>query len=174
VFANVVSMCIIVATGAAIGGSGRLGSASQAARALEPVVGHAAETLFAIGLLGASALAAAVVPLSTSYAIAEAVGAERSVSRRMGEAKLFVGLFTAQVALGAAFALLPGNLITLLLDMQVLNGLITPVLLAFIVVLAGRRRVLGEYANGRWYHRLAATIVVLVGALALVVAVQSL
>ncbi len=86
IFANLISMSIIIATAAAIGGSGALQSADQAARALQPVVGSGAKVLFAVGLLGASALAAAVVPLSTAYGLAEAVGAERSVSRRFRDA----------------------------------------------------------------------------------------
>jgi len=174
VFANVISMCIIIATAAAIGGSGPLTSASQAALALEPVVGASATTLFAIGLLGASALAAAVVPLSTSYAVAEAIGAERSVSRRPRDAKVFVGLFTAQIVVGAAVALVPGNLIGLLLNMQVLNGVISPVLLTFILVLAGRRRLMGDHVNRPWFHRLATVCVVTVGVLAAIVTVQAL
>ena len=75
--------------------------------------------LVAIGLLGASCLAAAVVPLSTSYAISEAVGVERSVSSRFRDAPLFLGLFTGQVIIGALIALLPGNLISLLINTQV-------------------------------------------------------
>jgi NRAMP (natural resistance-associated macrophage protein)-like metal ion transporter len=81
VFANIISMAIIIATAAAIGGTGPLESAKEAAQALEPVAGASAEILFGIGLLGASALAAAVVPLATSYAVAEALGVERSVSK---------------------------------------------------------------------------------------------
>ena len=100
-------MSIIIATAAAIGGTGPLTSAADAAKALEPVAGAAAKTLFAIGLLGASLLAAAVVPLATSYALAEAVGVERSVSRRFRDAKLFLGLFTAQIVVGAGIALCP-------------------------------------------------------------------
>jgi hypothetical protein len=123
-FASVISISIIVATASAIGGSGPLGSASDAAEALRPVAGSAAVTLFAVGLLGASLLAAAVVPLATSYALAEAVGVERSVSRRFRDAKLFLGLFTAQLAIGSLIALAPGSLIRLLLGTQVLNGLV--------------------------------------------------
>ena len=91
IFANLISMAIIVATAAAIGGSGALASAKQAATALKPVAGPAATALFGAGLLGASALAAAVVPLATAYALAKAVGVERSVSRRFSEAPLFLG-----------------------------------------------------------------------------------
>jgi Mn2+/Fe2+ NRAMP family transporter len=173
IFANVISMCIIIATAAAIGGHGPLGSADQAARALEPVAGAGAATLFAVGLLGASALAAAIVPLSTAYGLAEAVGAERSVSRRLSEAKLFLGLFTAQVALGAGVALIPGNLITLLLNTQILNGIITPVILTFILILANRRSVLGDAVNSPRFRAVATVSVIGVGALALVVVLQT-
>jgi len=169
VFANLIAMSIIIATAAAIGGTGKLQSADQAAKALEPVAGSSATALFAIGLLGASALAAAVVPLSTAYGIAEAVGAERSVSRRFSEAPLFLGLFTVLVFGGAAVALLPGNLIQLLLSMQILNGIITPVILVFILVLANRRSLLGDAVNGRRFNVVAIICVTVVGLLAITV-----
>ena len=173
VFANVVSMAIIIATAAAIGGTGPLSSAKEAAEALEPVAGSGAQILFGIGLLGASALAAAVVPLATSYAVAEAIGVERSVSRTFREAPLFLGLFTALIVIGSAVALVPGNLIDLLINMQVLNGLITPIILLFILLLANRRSVLGDAANGPRLRVLATVIVVVVAVLAAVVLVQT-
>jgi len=169
VLANVVSMAIIVATAAAIGGSGPLGSAKDAAKALGPVAGSGATVLFGAGLLGASALAAAVVPLATAYALAEAVGVERSVSRRFSEAPLFLGLFSLQVAVGAAVALAPGNLINLLINTQILNGLVTPIILVFILILANRRAVLGDAVNGRWFRKVAALCIVVVAILAAVV-----
>jgi Mn2+/Fe2+ NRAMP family transporter len=147
VAAQVVSICIIIATAAAIGGTGALASAEDAAKALEPVVGSGAKVLFGIGLLGASALAAAVVPLSTAYALSEAVGVERSVSRSFREAPAFLGLFTGQILIGAAFALAPGNLIKLLINTQVLNGLIAPIFLVFLLIQASRRSVLGDHDN---------------------------
>lgn len=159
VFACVISVTIIIATGAAIGGRGPLNSAKEAAQALRPVAGNGAEILFAVGLLGASALAGAVVPLSSSYAIGEAIGVERSVSRRFREAPLFLGLFTLQIVLGAAIAMTPVNLISLLIGTQVLQGIVTPVLLIFILILANRRDVLGKAAN-RPAFRIAATIAV--------------
>ena len=173
IFASVISMAIIIATAAAIGGTGKLGSAGDAARALEPVAGSAAKTLFAIGLLGASLLAAAVVPLATSYALAEAIGVERSVSRRFRDAKVFLGLFTIQIIVGAAIALAPGNLIHLLLNMQFLNGLITPILLTFILVLANRRRLMGPNTNTPRFRALATICIVAVAILAAIVAIQT-
>ena len=98
IFGDIISMFIIIATAATIGHLAQpLTSAKEAAQALKPVAGRFAEQLFAIGLLGASALAGAVVPLSTAYAISEAVGVERSVSRSFAEAPLFLSLFTGQV-----------------------------------------------------------------------------
>ena len=173
VFANIISMAIIVATAAAIGGTGPLESAKEAAQALEPVAGSAAEGLFGIGLLGASALAAAVVPLATSYAVAEAVGVERSVSKTFREAPLFMGLFTALIVIGASVALLPGNLISLLINMQVINGLITPIILIFILILANRRAVLGNAANGPRFRVAALVCVIVIAVLAAVVLVQT-
>lgn len=173
IFANIVSMAIIIATATAIGGTGPLSSAKEAAEALEPVAGSGAQILFGIGLLGASALAAAVVPLATSYAVAEAIGVERSVSRTFREAPLFMGLFTALILIGSAVALVPGNLIDLLINMQVLNGLITPIVLLFILLLANRRSVLGDAANGPRLRALATVIVVVIAVLAVVVLVQT-
>lgn len=173
VFSNIIAMAIIIATGAAVGGSGPLQSAKQAARALRPVVGPGAEKLFGVGLFGASALAAAVVPLSTAYALAEAVGAERSVSRKFSEARLFLGLFTAQVAFGALIALKPGNLLSLLIGTQVLNGLITPIILVFILILCNRRRLLGEAVNGPVFRAIAFVCIAAVGALSMVVFAQT-
>jgi Mn2+/Fe2+ NRAMP family transporter len=179
IFGDLISIFIIIATAAAFAGHPNLAghplaSAGAAAKALRPVAGSGAADLFAIGLLGASVLAAAVVPLATAYALAEALGVERSVSVNFRQAPLFNGLFTALLAFGAVVALFPGNLISLLVNMQVLNGIITPVVLVFILILANRRSVLGDAANGRIYRAVAAVIVAVVGVLALVVLVQTL
>jgi Mn2+/Fe2+ NRAMP family transporter len=150
-----------------------LSGAKEAAQALEPVVGSAAEALFGIGLLGASALAAVVVPLATAYGVAEAVGTERSVSRTFAEAPLFLGLFTGQVVIGAAVALAPGNLIDLLINTQVLNGLVAPVVLTFVLILAGRRSVLGDAVNGPVLKVVSTIAVAVISILALIVFVQN-
>ncbi len=171
VFATIISLAIIVATGAAIGGHGVLQSATEAADALRPVAGSEATVLFGLGLLGASALAAAVVPLSTAYAVAEAIGVERSVSRSFRAAPLFLGLFSAQVLIGVTVTLLPINPITLLIGTQVVEGIVTPVTLAFIVILANRKSVLGEHANGPVLRLVSGVVTVVVAAMALVLVV---
>ena len=120
-------------------------------------------TSSAWGCSGASALAAAVVPLSTSYAMAETVGVERSVSKTFREAPLFLGLFTAQIVIGAGVVLIPGNLFTLIINTQVLEGVITPITLVFLLVLANRRSLLGAAANGRLARSVGLVTVVVVG-----------
>ena len=133
----------------------------------------AAPALFGLGLLGASLLAASVVPLSTSYAIADAAGAPRSVSASFRQAPLFYGLFTLQIVVGAGVALAPGNLVALVVNAQVLNGIITPMLLTYVLILANRKHVLGTAANGRIFKVVATLCVAVVGVLSFVVLVQT-
>ena len=86
---------------------------------------------------------------------------------------LFNGLFTGQIILGSLIALAPGNLVDLLLNMQVLNGVITPIVLAFILVLANRRSVLGDATNPTWFRLLATACIGAVAVMALVFVVQT-
>jgi Mn2+/Fe2+ NRAMP family transporter len=173
IFACLISVFIIIATAAAIKTRAPLASASQAALALKPVAGPLATELFAIGLLGASALAAAIVPLSAAYAVSEAMGSERSVSKSFKEAPIFLGLFTAQIIIGASIALLPGNLISTLINAQVLNGIITPLLLVYILILANKKSLLGHAANGTIFRTVATACVAIVSVLAVVVLAQT-
>src|SRR5262244_1985675 len=173
VFACFVSVTIIIATAAAIGGTGPLTSAAEGAQALRPVAGAGAEALFALGLIGASALAGAVVPLSSAYAISEAVGVERSVSRRFTEARLFLGLFTVQVIIGASLALTHINLIQLLIGTQVLQGIVTPVILIYILILTNRRSVLGKAANKPAFRVVASICVTGISAMSLTLLIST-
>lgn len=126
-------------------------SAADAAKALVPLAGAQAGLLFGVGLLGASLLAATVMPLSTSYAICEAFGWESGISKNFREAPVFMGLFTLLlVAGGIVVVLFPQQLlIQLILASQAINGLLLPVVLAFILMLASDRRIMGGSANGR-------------------------
>lgn len=168
IFAGFIFLSILITTATVLGDTGQpLSSATQAAKALEPVAGAGAETLFAIGLFGASMLAAAIVPLSTAYGLAEAVGAERSVSRRFREAPLFLGMFAIQIVIGAAVALIPVNLIDLLIGMQILNGFITPIILGFLFMLTNRPSAVGVAVNGPRFKMFAFVCVVAVSVLAI-------
>jgi Mn2+/Fe2+ NRAMP family transporter len=113
------------------------------------------------------------VPLSTSYAIADAVGAPRSVSAKLRQAPLFYGMFTLQIVIGAVVALAPGNLVGLVVNAQVLNGVITPLLLTYILMLANRSTVLGPAKNGPIFKAVATVCVAVVGLLSFVVLIQT-
>ncbi len=124
-------------------------SAEEAARALVPLAGPAAGLLFGMGLFGASTLAATIMPLSTAYAVTEAFGWESGISKRFSEAPMFMGLFTFLLAVGAALvALTDFPLVPLILVSQNVNGLLLPIVLFFILRLAGNRELMGAHANG--------------------------
>src|ERR1043165_1546127 len=155
IFSNLMSIFMIIATAATLYviRPRDIDTAADAARALEPVVGSAASTLFGIGLLGASLLAGAVLPLATSFAICEAFGLPKGVSLDFRRARVFFGLFTGLIVVGAAVALIPNiPLIQLLLWVQVLNGALLPIILVFILLLVNDRLLVGELKNTRFYN----------------------
>src|SRR3990172_4947768 len=170
-----IAAAIIVCTAATLFVAGvNIETAADAARALEPIAGSFAAALFARGLLGASLLAAGVLPLATSFSITEAFGFENGVSFSWEDAPIFYSLFTLLVAGGAAVTLIPGiPLIQLLVFVYVINGVLLPVLLVFVVRLAGDRELLGEHRNGPLYNAIAWATVLGVGALALVMVVTT-
>ncbi len=173
VFANLIAGFIIVCTGATLFIHHiSIATADDAAKALAPLVGPYAKDVFGLGLFGASMLAAAVLPLATSYSLTEAFGLERGVDKRLGEAPVFWGLFTALIALGAVVgALIPrGAVVQLLLVVQVVNGVLLPVLLIFIIRLVNNPEVMGRHTNGRAYNAVAwVTVVAVAGLSALMV-----
>ena len=176
VFAILVAIFIIIATAATLytaavssGGQGvQINSAEEAARALEPLAGAYARTLFGVGIFGASMLAAAVLPLATALSVCEAFGWERGVSLDLGEAPIFYGLLTFMIGGGALVALIPGvPIIRLLIVVQVINGLVLPILLVLISRIASNRTVMGRYANGPVYRAVAWLITGIMASLAL-------
>ena len=142
---------ILIVAGAVLHPAGiHVNAAADAAQALGPLAGQQAQLLFGVGLFGASLLAATVMPLSTSYAICEAFGWESGISKNFREAPVFMGLFTLLVVVGALIVLSPSvPLIPLILVSQNVNGLLLPIVLVFILKLAGDRRIMGDQVNGR-------------------------
>lgn len=172
IFGDLIAFFIIVATGTTLFPAGiHIESAQDAAQALTPIAGPYAEVLFAVGLIGASLLAAGVVPLATAYAICEAFGFERGISHGFAQAPVFLGIYTGMIVIGAVIVLIPGApLIDILILSQFLDGLLLPVLLIALIGLSNRKRVLGEYVNGRGFNLIAwATTVVLTLLSALVI-----
>ena len=163
IFANLVASFIIIATGATlfVHGDHTGNNAADAARALEPFAGRFAEALFAVGLLGASLLAAAILPVTAAYVIAETFGFEKGISHRPREAPVFVGVITTLIVIGTLVAITPHvPVIKLLIGVQVVNGVLLPITLFFVWRLASNRELMGEYANGRTFNVLAGATVI--------------
>ncbi|HEY66853.1 MAG TPA: divalent metal cation transporter [Thermoflexia bacterium] len=156
-FGNIISAFVVICTAATLFVHGiQVETAEQAALALAPLAGPWAKYLFSVGLLGASLLAASVLPLSTTYAMCEAFGWERGTDNRPREAPVFYGLYTAVVVLGAALVLLPGvPLFPLMWLSQTLNAILLPVLLVLMLRLANDRHLMGEHRNSRVTNVLA-------------------
>jgi NRAMP (natural resistance-associated macrophage protein)-like metal ion transporter len=157
IFSNLMSISMIIATAATLHvvGKTEIGTAADAARALEPVAGKASGILFGVGLLGASLLAAAVLPLATSYAISETYGFPKGVNLDYRRAKTFFSLFTGLIVIGAVAALIPNlPMIQLLVGVQALNGVLLPVILFFVLRLINDERLTGGLKNTVTYNAL--------------------
>jgi NRAMP (natural resistance-associated macrophage protein)-like metal ion transporter len=180
-FAVAVAVFIVITTaftlhlgGFAGQGLSSTNGAQDAASALAPLAGAHAEQLFAIGLLGASLLAAAVLPLSTAFVVCEAFGAERSVQAGFNEAPLFFTLFVGLLAVGAGIMLIPGVPISgVAIGTQVLDGILLPVLLVFVIMLANDRRLLGRRRNGPIYNVIAVGLAAVLSLLTLFLVVTT-
>ncbi len=177
VFADVIAAFIIIATGATlfVHGIHTIDSAPQAATALEPFAGQYAEMLFGIGLLGASLLAAAILPIATSYVVSESLGFEKGMSHSAREAPVFVGLITTMIVVSTVVAIIPGiPVISLLVGVQVVNGLLLPVNLFFIWRLARNRELMGDLRSGRGLNTAAGLTVLATSSLSLILVAVTL
>lgn len=152
IISNAISIFIIVAAGATLHAAGKtdLQTAADAAQALKPVAGPQAELLFTIGIIGASLMAAAVLPLVTSFAVTEAFGFPKGVNLDFRRGRVFLGVFCGLIVVAAAIALLAPSdaVIQVLVYIQLLNGVLMPVMLCFMLLLANDRRIMGSLKNG--------------------------
>jgi NRAMP (natural resistance-associated macrophage protein)-like metal ion transporter len=176
VLTGVIGLFVVVACAATLHAQGiEVDDASDAARALEPLAGNAASTLFGLGFLGAALLAAAIVPLSTAYSISEALGRRTGLDQSFSEEPTFYLAFGAVTAVAAAIVLIPGApLIELLFLTQALNAVLLLVLLPFIRSLAKDRELMGENALGRFDRVATALALAVVAASVLALGVLAL
>jgi Mn2+/Fe2+ NRAMP family transporter len=159
----VVAFFIIVACAAAIWSHGarEITSAADAAKALRPF-GEYAYLLFSAGLLNASLFAASILPLSTAYSVCEGLGFESGVNKRFREAPVFYWLYTGLIVVGAAVVLFPGfPLVRMILFSQVVNGVLLPLVLVFMIRLVNNSELMHEWTNPRFYNVVAWTAVLL-------------
>jgi Mn2+/Fe2+ NRAMP family transporter len=171
-FTDFVAFFIIVAAAKMIydvnGGPVIIHDAREAAAALKPVARGYATALFAVGLFGASLLAAAVLPLSTAYTYSEAFGWEKTISRRFIEAPIFYSIFTFSILFGVTVVLLPNvHLVNAMINAQAVSGILLPVILIFMLKLINRKDVMGQYTNSRIYNVVVWTMAIVLIAMTL-------
>ncbi|MGQ9634879.1 MAG: Nramp family divalent metal transporter [Bryobacteraceae bacterium] len=161
IITDVVAFFIVVACAATIhkAGLGALEDPAEAAVALRPFAGEFASFLFGLGLVNASVLSAAILPLATAYNICEGLGFESGVDKSFGEAKVFYTLYTGLIVLGAGAVLIPGMpLLKVILLSQVANGILLPFVLIFMLILVNRRDLMGAMRNRRAGNVIAGTL----------------
>jgi len=157
VFTDAIDFFIVVACAATLWKSGIVvQTAQEAARALEPVAGRAAELLFGFGLLNVSILGAAILPLTTAYAICEAFGFESGLDKQWGDAPAFNGILTAFLIVPALVAIVPGlPLVKVMFLSQDVNGVLLPIILIYVLKIINDPKVMGDHVNGRVYNVVA-------------------
>jgi len=163
---NIVALFIIVACAATIHVHGiKIETAKEAALALGPLAGKWAQWLFALGLLNASLFSASILPLATSYYVCEAFGFEAGVNRSWKEAPVFYWLFTLLIVIGAAVILIPNMpLILVMFWSQVVNGVLLPFVLIFMLILINNKDLMGAYVNNRTFNIISwVTVVIMIG-----------
>jgi len=160
---NLVAVFIVICCAATLHVYGiKVDTAKEAALGLTPLAGKWASTLFAIGLLNASLFSASILPLSTAYFICEAFGIEAGIDKSWGEAPEFYWLYTILIIVGAGFILIPKiNLILVMFWSQVINGVMLPFVLIFMLLLINNRDLMGEYVN-RWGYNLISWVIVVI------------
>jgi len=151
VLTNIISFFIIITTAETLFKHGiHIETASEAALALKPLIGDFAQELFAFGLLAASMLGAFILPVATSYALCEAFGFEGGFDRSWKEARTFYSIILIVLIIGALPVLIPRvSLIKIMLGSQVLNGILLPIILIYLMRIMNNKRIMGKYVNSR-------------------------
>jgi Mn2+/Fe2+ NRAMP family transporter len=166
-FAAVVAWFIIVACAATLHTAGRteIRDAADAAQALRPLAGEYAYLLFAAGLFNASLFAASVLPISTSYTVCEGLGFESGLDKKFHEAPAFYWLYTLLIVTGAGVLLIPSlPLAHIIVLSQVVNGVVLPFVLVFMLMLTNDQELMGEHVNSRTFNVIAwLTVAVMIG-----------
>src|SRR5262245_58238746 len=155
VFAAVVAWFIVVACAATLHHAGKyhITTGAEAAEALRPLAGEYAYLLFAAGLFNASLFAACILPISTAYAVCEGLGLESGLDKRFEEAPAFYWLYTVLIVFGAGVVLVPSfPLFRVMVLSQVVNGVLLPFVLVFVILLINDAELMGKYTNSKWYN----------------------
>ena len=166
VIAQIVAFFIILVCAETLFKNGiHIETAKDAALALKPLAGKYCTYLFAFGLVNASLLAASVLPLSTTYLICEGLGWEVGIDKKFVEAPQFYGFYSLMIFLGAGIILYPGiPLIRIMYLSQVINGMVLPFILIFMLLLINDKKLMVGHTNGPLFNTITwVTTLVMIG-----------
>ena len=167
IFTDVVAWFIIVACAATLYTHGiqNIADPADAAGAMKPLAGDYAFILFAAGLFNASLFAASILPLSTAYTVCEGLGLESGLDKHFNEAPFFYWFYTSLIVLGAAVVLIPNfPLVKVIILSQVLNGVLLPIVIIFMLILINKHDLMGKYTNSHWFNGISwLTAVIVIG-----------
>jgi len=166
-FTDIVGWFIVVACAATLfaHGAGPINEAADAASAMLPMAGQYAFILFAAGLFNASLFSASILPLSTAYTVCEGLGVESGLDKKWKDAPFFYWFYTLLIACGAALVLTPNfPYVKVIILSQVLNGVLLPVVMIFMLRLINKHELMGKYTNAAWFNWIAyATAAIVIG-----------
>jgi len=165
-FTDIVAWFIVVACAATLFAHGihQIRDAADAAQALRPLAGEYAYILFAAGLFNASLFAASILPISTAYTVCEGLGFESGLDHKFSDAKVFYWLYTLLLIAGGGVILLPNiPLVKISILSQVVNGIVLPFVLIFMLLLINKSELMGKHVNGTWFNVIAwATTIIMI------------
>jgi Mn2+/Fe2+ NRAMP family transporter len=176
-FTDIVAWFIVVVCAATLYAHGmrNITVPADAAEAMKPIADRYAYILFAVGLFNASFFAASILPLSTAYTVCEGLGFESGLDRSFKQAPFFYWLYTLLIAAGAAVVLIPRfPMMQVSILSQVLNGVLLPFVLFFMLKLINKKELMGKYTNTRWFNAVAWATTIIVVSLSLVMVWQGL
>ncbi len=150
-----------------VNGITNIETAADAARALEPLAGHFATLLFAIGIIGTGLLAIPVLAGSTAYAISESFGWREGLYRKYKTAHAFYGVIAISIVIGILLNFIGIDPIKALLYSAIANGIVAPVILIFIVKISSSKKIMGEFKNSLIIRILGWTATILMGVTAI-------
>jgi Mn2+/Fe2+ NRAMP family transporter len=146
-FSNLIALAIILAAAATLHQQGitQINTAAEAAEALRPIAGQFAFALFALGIIGTGLLAVPVLAGSAAFAVSETRGWRHGLEYKPQQALRFYAIIVAATMAGVAIDFLHINPIRALFWSAVLNGVVAVPLMAAMMILVGRRKIMGRF-----------------------------
>lgn len=152
VYSNMAALFMIICGAMVIQKTGivSIENADQAALALKPLAGHFATILFALGILGAGLISIPILTTTTSYVVSETMGWKHGLNYKLKNAKGFYFVIFSALLFGAILGLIDLKPMIMLFYSQIFQGIISPILIIFLMLICNNKNIMGEYTNKKW------------------------